>query len=377
MLCAGMAVTTCASELRTITLSITEGGNAIDFLARTSNPLTLQESLGGTVTLSSLASGEETILSLNTEANRSPLVLVENIDGVIPFTATVNQTSTISWSLSGVLMPTDHWLRWGTSETNLDQQVMPTNLGNGLFSADITPSLAGTLYLSVGVNDARQGSVSSGVLSQPVSAAVPTGLIGSWQLIMSSAQAGSPYANDASENFVVSADGNLTIGSGQTLMNPIQSGSELIWTDGLSGLQWRLSNTQTGNFNEINLFGDSGSTFLGSFRESNNNPGLIGSYSGTYAVSTITKGTHSRGSVIIAADGTIDFDTGVVLNPGAIALETDRRDVLDRVLIDYNPYPDAPHQRIVLVVDATGTMLIGMEYWPQYSGVSGRVFIGF
>lgn len=103
---------------------------------------------------------------------------------------------------------------------------------------------------------------------------------------------------------------------------------------------------------------------------------LITTYEGTYNVSSVDAGSHSRMTVTIGSDGSIDFDNGVMYTPTDYELISDRLDCCNAVYVDCTPYPSEPYPRFELIVNSNGD-LSGMNYMPQYPNISGRVKLIF
>lgn len=97
---------------------------------------------------------------------------------------------------------------------------------------------------------------------------VNSGLQGVRDLPCTTAAAGSPYTVGQRERFEVKSDGSLVVGT-TTFTTPTTKADApavVRWTDGSA--TWELSNNQTGQFNEFNLYSADGSTFLAQFSES-------------------------------------------------------------------------------------------------------------
>lgn len=89
---------------------------------------------------------------------------------------------------------------------------------------------------------------------------VNAALVKQYTLTANSNQTGSPYQDGQMIMGVLSAGGGLTLGQ-VSLANPVVEGIELVWTDAASSQSYRLSNNETGVFNEINI-SDANGTFL-------------------------------------------------------------------------------------------------------------------
>ena len=83
---------------------------------------------------------------------------------------------------------------------------------------------------------------------------------------------------------------------------------------------------------------------------------LIAAVAGSYTVTTVNEGTHSRGSVIIGSDGDIDFDTSSFYN------DTDHTAIYDRMFLDPPAvFVDTDSgDRVDLIFDSSGD-LVGIQ----------------
>ncbi|MGB0177326.1 MAG: hypothetical protein ACPF9D_09175, partial [Owenweeksia sp.] len=158
--------------------------------------------------------------------------------------------------------------------------------------------------------------------------------------------------------------------------------NEYEWNDP-GGFIYRLSLTADNQINELNVF-DQNNVFLNQWTpvQTGSNPALdlLKGMAGTYTVSNVLKGSHTRMTVIIGTDGSINFDDGAMLNATDYVLVTDRTNTPNvyAILVDLAPYPSTPHERMVVKVDENdNTVTTGMEYYPAYSGISGRVEVEF
>lgn len=97
---------------------------------------------------------------------------------------------------------------------------------------------------------------------------------------------------------------------------------------------------------------------------------LIVTYAGTYPVTAVSKGSHSRMSVTIGSDGSIDFDSGISYTANDYQLISDRLDCCQAVYIDCAPYPSEPYPRITIETNSYGE-IIGMSYNANYPNSGG------
>ena len=201
------------------------------------------------------------------------------------------------------------------------------------------------------------------------------------------AQMGAPYTENQEFKFTFSSSGMLFIdddpaandGDEITLSSPSLVGNEYVWTDASNDFSYALSLKSDSSINEVNLSQTSSSSFLGQFIPTNSGGGasMIAAYAGTYTVTSVDKGTHSRMTVIIDASGNIDFDSNVQLMVSDFALVSDRLDCCDGIWIDMNPWPTEPYQRVNLFIDSTSNTPNKIEYMPEYPSISNRVHVNF
>ena len=203
--------------------------------------------------------------------------------------------------------------------------------------------------------------------------------------LSTSATTDHPYMLDQRVNFIFSSSGALFIdidpdatnGEEIEIMNFSISGNEFIWTDSDAGFQYALS-LNGEEINEINLNSEDGNTFHGQFIpiSTSSELDLIKAFAGTYTITSVDEGSHTRMTVIVDANGNIHFDTGTSFTTDAYELITDRRDCCDGIWIDLNPYPTEPYERLELYVNASDE-LVEIHYYPQYPNVSGRTKVKF
>lgn len=219
----------------------------------------------------------------------------------------------------------------------------------------------------------------------PASANLPSSISGTVLLMKFTApQANAPYTLDQKVQFTFSSSGLLGIDSNPADMDGdeisiasfTESGGEYIWSDANAGFEYHLSLQSDGSVNEVNLFQISDNSFQGQFVPDAGSTGnLVAVYEGTYTVTSVDKGSHSRMTVSIDADGNIDFDSAVQLNYSDFALISDRLDCCQGIWIDMSPYPSDPYQRVNLFIDTNTNELNKIEYMPQYPSIAGRVTV--
>lgn len=218
------------------------------------------------------------------------------------------------------------------------------------------------------------------------SVTLPSSISGqSANMLFSAPQSGAPYADQQEVKFTFNANGILGIdqnpsandGDELTLNTLSESNGEYIWDDNSNDFSYRLSLKSDQSINEVNVFQLSSNSFMGQFTPINGASGaaLVGNYAGTYTVTSVDKGSHSRMSVTIDSQGNIDFDTNTQLNAADFALVSDRLDCCDGIWIDLNPHPTQPYPRLNLFIDSTTNQPNKMEYMPNYPNISGRVHV--
>ncbi len=211
----------------------------------------------------------------------------------------------------------------------------------------------------------------------------PLSLLGTTaDMEFTTANTGAPYTLNQQVKMSFVTNGDLGIdddptandGDELTLSFTSKQGNEYVWTDNANGHIYSMSLIDDTTINEINVFDISGVSFLGQFTPINNNTGnIVANYEGSYTVTNVLNGSHTRMSVSIDADGNIDFDTNVMLDAGNFALVSDRLDCCDGIWIDMDPFPTTNYPRAELYVDSTSGDLNALHYYPDYPSISGRV----
>gem|GEM_PF-2868455 len=197
------------------------------------------------------------------------------------------------------------------------------------------------------------------------------------------AQAGAPYSNDDLVEFTFSSSGLLMLDSvtfASSFTTDSSGGSTLyIWDNGTVRLELSLINDA---IHEVNVFDSaSAATFLRQFTPSIGalQPILdaVGLLVGTYNVTQTNVGSHVRGTVIIDAQGNINFDDGLNF-PFASALENDSFDrtnldvPLKRIVLGYGAFNGlAPNATLSLYLDSNGVLVrITLESEPNVTLVT-------
>lgn len=185
------------------------------------------------------------------------------------------------------------------------------------------------------------------------------------------AETGAPYNLDQLADFTFSSSGSLFIdtdpdaanGDELQLDDVAMVGSEYVWMDDQNGFNYAVSLTATG-IHEINLTSSAG-VFLGQFTHYVEpgsdlpNADLVVKYAGTYNV-VASSGTHTRGTVVIGTDLSVDFDTGVAFTEDDIDVIYDRTfiDGEPRVQLSYGADDDADVINLYLSADLSAVVQI-------------------
>lgn len=240
-----------------------------------------------------------------------------------------------------------------------------------------------------------QGGGGDGPNGVTRAASVHAGLQAQYTLKVTSSQSGSPYSDGETYLVIVGSDNSLTIGDGPALTDPFErqignsfNSAEVIWLDETNQLEYALSNNSNGSFNEINI-GDAANPqaangipgFLGQMVVDNGggsgpaNIELVQALAGTYTVSEVVGGSHSRGTVTIASDGALDYDTDLSFAVDDYASVSDRR-FLEEPAYFIETTTDGSGPRFDLLLDASDN-LIGVQYYPVGFGSSGGSEVRF
>lgn len=219
-------------------------------------------------------------------------------------------------------------------------------------------------------------------------ATVNASLQAQYTLNATAVQPGSPFAQDEQVMVIVGSDNSLTVGDGAPLSDPFNrelggdlNTAEIIWLDEANQIEYVLSNNDSGSFNEINV-GDASQpgsggvpAFLAQLVESGGGGGegpanieLVQSLAGSYTVTEVLDGSHDRGTVIIDAEGNVDYDTGLGITVEQIDAVYDRLDCCSRITIETTADGSGP--RIDLFVDGDGA-LERVEYFTAGFGSDG------
>ena len=233
-----------------------------------------------------------------------------------------------------------------------------------------------------------QGGSGDGPNGVTRAATVHANLQAQYTLKVTSSQPGSPYSDGETYLVIVGSDNSLTIGDGPALSDPFErqignsfNTAEVIWLDETHQLEYALSNNSTGSFNEINI-GDAANPqaangipgFLGQMVIDNgggsgpDNIELVQALAGSYSVSEVQEGSHTRNTVTISSEGVVDYDDGIRIAIDEIDAVYDRLACCNRITIETTADGSGP--RIDLFVDEQGA-LIEVEYFTAGLGSDG------
>ncbi|MFY0685150.1 MAG: hypothetical protein JXR20_11395 [Balneola sp.] len=133
------------------------------------------------------------------------------------------------------------------------------------------------------------------------------------------------------------------------------------------------SSNENDDENNIEECGGSGEQSVG--------PCLIAEFEGTYTVNA-TAGSHDRGTIIIAKNGDIDYDTGLNFLAKDFLGVYDRLDCCMRVTVemnqrddnDTNLASDARHRVDIFTnSNSKGGTVVSFEYYPNWPSSDGKV----
>lgn len=272
------------------------------------------------------------------------------------------------------------------------------------FGNEDLQTTAASARAAADVGNAGSGGSAPGAGFDTEAGTVNDGLVGEYTLVYfdSDAAGRDPFSNDEQISASIGADNTLTVGDIGPLSGPfLQSGpaggavntAELIWEDPATGLLYAVSNNDTGVFNEINV-GDpqnpqqSGfAGFVGQLTEvvaeapagpagacgTGSGTSLVSNCAGTYTVTATTAGAHTRGTVVIGSDGSVDFDDGISFTAAQIQEVFDRLSLTEDARIQINYGADDDADVIILRPNADRTGIIGIEYRNRGAGSDVKV----
>lgn len=110
-------------------------------------------------------------------------------------------------------------------------------------------------------------------------------------------------------------------------------------------------------------------------------PCLVAMHAGTYTVQA-TAGAHARGTIVLDADGSVDYDEGLNFPIADFEGVYDRLECCMRISVEMNQRPDndktldptARHRvDIFLSSSAPGSDVVRFEYYPNWPSDQGKV----
>ena len=262
---------------------------------------------------------------------------------------------------------------------------MASSYGNSALQASAASQKPSSTRVNSGNNNGGGGDGPNGTTR---AATVHANLQAQYTLTVVNSQPGSPYTDGESFLVIVDSSNQLTIGDGPALSGPFEreisgtfNDAEVIWLDETNQLEFALSDNRTGVFNEINI-GDAANPqssngipgYLGQLKvveQGGNGPAnieLVQALEGSYTVSEVQEGSHSRGTVTISSEGVVDYDTGISIAIDEIDAVYDRLGCCNRITIETTADGSGP--RIDLFVDEQGA-LIEVEYFTAGFGSDG------
>lgn len=325
-------------------------------------------------------------------------------DDIVP-TLTITGTSTtagISVNLPEIKLeniPAPNPEDLGEIEKQIKTQIESQGITVSNFSFQLVSADESKLVVSVQYTISTQGVTSTSDLtytwtpgysgdsdddSDDSSDMLPDALKGkSFTLTFAMSASGSSYSDGQVVQFTFSSSGALFIdpnpeandGSEIQINEFEKVGTEYIYNDEANGFKYAVA-VLNDKFHEVNL-STSESTFLGQFTEKSTdgaveNLELVTAFANTY---TVTGDGHSRGTVIIESNGTVDFDTGVSFDASMIMSIADRRNIENepRIQISYGADDDGQVIQLFLNTDLQSIKMIQYRYRTENIDVTTTV----
>lgn len=204
--------------------------------------------------------------------------------------------------------------------------------------------------------------------------------------IFTAAQPNAPYALNQEVKVTFSSSGMFFLDNNPTANDGdevnvatfTEIGKELVWNDAGNDYSYALSLKADSSINELNVTQTSTSAFLGSFKPREDvDATVMKGFAGTYTVTRVAAGAHSRMTVIVKTDGGIDFDSNLDINVSEYARITNNLATTTNLSIDTKPYPVTPYGRIVMYTDSSKTRLTSIDYRPDHPAVTNRIELYF
>lgn len=156
-----------------------------------------------------------------------------------------------------------------------------------------------------------------------------------------------------------------------------EKGKEIVWDDTANDYSYALSfkSNDSTLINELNVTKTSTSEFLGSFQPIQPvDASVLKNFTGSKNVVSVGAGTHSRRTVIIDAEGNVDFDTNVQLNVADIRRIDDViGGSISQITLFMKPFPATPYQRLTIIADTSRTTMQNINYRPEAPSSTNEV----
>lgn len=104
---------------------------------------------------------------------------------------------------------------------------------------------------------------------------------------------------------------------------------------------------------------------------------VLAGYTGTYPVAEVFEGTHTRKSVKIAPDGSIDFDELIYLGKKDFTIAEDKRETNGCITVQLKGNQEGQIARLDVLFDAKSKTPVSMRYMPATPSPEGLVEIEF
>ncbi|MCF2858743.1 hypothetical protein L1286_14745 [Pseudoalteromonas sp. SMS1] len=267
-------------------------------------------------------------------------------------------------------------LEFSLVSANSEKVVVSVKYAFSTSGVTVTADLTYTWTPGYKDSDASDDDSSDDMLPDALSSKVFT-------LTFKLSESGSAYTDGQKVQFTFSSSGKLFIdvdpdtsnGDEITLDSFDKEGDEYVYSDQANGFNYSVA-VLNDKLHEINLFAIGGG-LLGQFvvqasEDDIPNLAALTALAGTYVVSG---DGHSRGTVIIGQDGTVDFDSGISYTPSDIVAIFDRKNITEepRVQVNYGSDDDGPSVRIFLNTDLQSVKM--MRYTHNNENISIEVTV--
>lgn len=218
---------------------------------------------------------------------------------------------------------------------------------------------------------------------------LPTALSGkAFVMEFSTQNEGAPYTLGDLATFAFSISGSLAVdlnpeavdGDEIVMAAFTPVGGEFRWEDAAGGFAY-VASTAGDTINEINVFALAGGAFVGQFTPFSLEPipniGLVTALAGTYPVTGVLRGSHTRNTVSITANGGIDFDAGTTFLRSQIQTIFDRLFIQDepRIQVSYGSDDDGEVINFYMVPGNT-SVIQSIQFRHRNESVDNEVTVG-